>query len=281
MNNYLAQHPDIFMAEKELHYFGSDLRMKERITQDEYLNKFQNAGDEKLIGEASVWYLFSKNAAKELKEFSPDSKIIIMLRDPVEMLHSLHSQHLFNANEDVKDFEKAISLDTERRKGNKLPDSLDYLELPLYRDTAMFAEQVKRYLTIFGKENVRIILYEEFKENTAKAVNETIAFLGLKEDSSIKFELINPNKKIRFLKLHRLLKYPSARLKKVIRIVLPVKKLRHELMVLLFKTTTLETKRKKMDEKLNNELKISFSDDIKKLGKLINRDLSKWMTKNN
>lgn len=264
------------MAEKELHYFGSDLKMKERISGDDYLNKFQNAGDDKLIGEASVWYLFSKNAAREIKESCPSAKIIIMLREPVEMLHSLHSQHLYNANEDVKDFGRAIVLDAERRKGNKLPDSLEYFELPLYRDTAMFAEQVKRYLTIFGKENVHIILYEDFKENTKKAVNETIAFLGLKEEHNIKFELINPNKKIRFLGLHRLLKYPSNWLKKVIRVVLPVKKLRHELMVLLFKTTILETKRKEMDERLNSELRIAFSDDIKTLGKLINRDLSKW-----
>ena len=59
MNKYLAQHSAIFMAEKELHYFGSDLKMKERISESEYLNEFQNAGDGKLIGEASVWYLFS------------------------------------------------------------------------------------------------------------------------------------------------------------------------------------------------------------------------------
>lgn len=138
--------------------------MKDRITEDEYLNKFQNAEEEKLIGETSVWYLFSKNAAWEIKEFSPGAKIIIMLREPVEMLHSLHSQHLYNANEDVKDFKKAVALDTERRKGNKLPDSLENFELPLYRDTAMFAEQAKRYLTIFGKENVHLIYIKILKK---------------------------------------------------------------------------------------------------------------------
>ncbi len=277
MNNYLAQHRDIFMCEKELHFFGSDLKMKERITELEYCNKFQDAGDEKLIGEASVWYLFSKNAAKEIKEFSPGAKILIMLRDPVEMLHSLHSQHLFNANEDVADFEKAVSLDDERINGKHLADSLDFFELPLYRDTAMFAEQVKRYLDIFGKENVHIILYEDFKNDTKKVVAETFAFLGLNEETNIEFERINPNKKIKFLRLHRMLKYPSAGMKKIARIILPVKKLRHELMVLLFKINTRETKRKKMEEKVNNKLRIFLSEDIKKLSLLINHDLSKWL----
>ncbi|MDQ6761455.1 MAG: sulfotransferase [Bacteroidota bacterium] len=277
MNNYLAQHPAVFMAKKELHYFGSDLKIKDKISEAEYLHYFENAGDEKIIGEASVWYLFSKNAAREIKDFSPGAKILIMLRDPVEMLHSLHSQHLFNANEDVGDFEKAIALDDKRRRGKHLADSLDFFELPLYRDTAMFADQVKRYLDIFGKENVHIILYEDFKDDTKKAVAETLAFLGLNEETNIKFKRINPNKKIKFLRLHRMLKYPSAGMKKIARIILPVKKLRHELMVLLFKINTRETKRKKMEEKVNNELRIFLSEDIKKLSLLINHDLSKWL----
>ncbi len=277
LNNYLAQHPDIFMAEKELHFFGSDLKMKERISKPEYLNNFQNVEEKKLTGEASVWYLFSKNAAKEIKEFSPDAKIIIMLRDPLEMLHSLHSQHLFNANEDVGDFEMAIKLDDERKKGNNLPDSLDFFELPLYRETVLYAEQVKRYLDIFGKENVYIILYDDFKNNTRKTVDETFKFLGVNGKNDIKFEVVNPNKRIKFLSLHRILKYPPEKLKKIIRTILPVKKMRHALMVLLFKLNTREAKRKKIEERVNNQLKDFLTDDIKKLGKLINRDLSKWM----
>src|SRR5665647_751711 len=95
MNNYLAQHPDVFMAQKEIHYFGSDLKMRVKVSESEYLNYFQNAEEKKLIGEASVWYLFSEKAAAEIKAFSPQAKIIIMLRDPIDVLHSLHSQHLF------------------------------------------------------------------------------------------------------------------------------------------------------------------------------------------
>lgn len=279
MNNYLAQHPEIFMAKKELQFFATDLKIKDKISEAEYLDYFQSAKDEKIIGEASVWYLFSKNAAKEIKEFSPKAKILIMLRDPVEMLHSLHSQHLFNANEDVADFEKAIALDDERKQGRHLADSLDFFQLPLYRDTAMFAEQVKRFLDIFGKENVHIILYEDFKENTKRVVDGTIKFLGLNEKANIEFERINPNKRIKFLRLHRMLKYPSAGMKKIARMILPVKKLRHELMVLLFAINTRETKRKKMEEKMNNELRAFLSGDIKQLSLLINRDLSAWLPK--
>lgn len=277
MNNYLAQHPDVFMAQKEIHYFGSDLKMRVKLSESEYLNYFQNAGEKKLIGEASVWYLFSKKAAEEIKAFSPEAKIIIMLRNPIDVLHSLHSQHLFNANEEVTNFERALELDAERRKGNQLPHSHDFFELPLYRDSVLFGEQVKRYIDIFGPKNVHIILYEDFKKNTKKIVDETMEFLNISQDVEIKYGVVNPNKKIRFFSLHRLLKLPPQGLKKIVRFVLPVKKIRHELMVLLFKLNIRKVKRKKMNEKLRMELKDYFSDDIKKLSSIINRDLSEWM----
>jgi len=84
MTEYLKQHPDIFIPEeKEPHYFGSDLEYP-RITKTEaqYLRLFSEAQDERRLGEASVWYLFSQRAAQEIYEFNPLSRIIIMLRTP-------------------------------------------------------------------------------------------------------------------------------------------------------------------------------------------------------
>ena len=71
LNNYLSQHPNVFMAQKELHRFGSDLKMKIIPSEEEYLQSFQGSREGQLIGEASVWYLFSKSAAAEIKSFSP------------------------------------------------------------------------------------------------------------------------------------------------------------------------------------------------------------------
>ena len=67
MNNYLRQHPQIFMSpRKEAHHFGADLYAP-HWARDEaaYLALFAGAGDEKRIGEASVWYLLSQHAAGE------------------------------------------------------------------------------------------------------------------------------------------------------------------------------------------------------------------------
>jgi hypothetical protein len=277
MNDYLAQHPDIFMAKKEIHYFGSDLKTRLKISEAEYMKNFRQAGNKKIIGEASVWYLFSKTAATEIKNFSPDAKILIMLRNPVQVLHSLHSTHLYEANENILDFETAINLDEERKKGNSLPNSLDFFELPLYRDSVLFAEQVKRYLDCFGEENVHVILYEDFIGNTEKTVAGTLNFLGIDRKIQIAYDVINPNKKIRFFPLHLLLKNPSPSLKKIVRIILPFKKLRHRIMAYLFKWNIRVKKRNKMNDHLYARLKESLIHDVNALSKIIHRDLSAWM----
>jgi hypothetical protein len=43
----------------------------------------------------------------------------------------------------------------------------------------MYYEQVKRYLDQFGKERVKIILFEEFIHHRTEKVNEVLSFLGV------------------------------------------------------------------------------------------------------
>ncbi|HEY2722930.1 MAG TPA: sulfotransferase [Chitinophagaceae bacterium] len=276
MNDYLDQHPDIFMAKKELHYFGKDLKTKMKISEAGYLEYFKGA-DQKIIGDASVWYLFSRTAAREIKDFCPGAKILIMLRNPVDVIHSIHSQHLYDGNEDIEDFEKAIDLDDKRKSGLDLPDSLEFAELPSYKDTALFFEQVKRYIDIFGKSNVRIILYEDFKMNTRHVVGETLEFLGLDSHLPLDYKVINKNRRIKWFYLHRLIKKPSTASRKMFRAIMPVKKFRHAIMLQLSKWNIKTGQRDEMSNARRDELKSNFSKDIEQLAALINRDLSAWL----
>ena len=148
LNDYLRQHPGIFIPErKELHHFGSDLRFfkSARPTHGEYLANFAPAQPDQIAGEASVWYLFSQLAAQEIHDFCPAAKIIIMLRSPADMLHSLHSQYLFESNEDLADFAAALAAEEDRGQGRRLPPGSNYREGLLYRRVARFAEHYLRH----------------------------------------------------------------------------------------------------------------------------------------
>ncbi|MBK6938210.1 MAG: sulfotransferase [Chitinophagaceae bacterium] len=276
MDNYLKQHPDIFMAKKELHYFGSDLPMKNRIKESEYLEHFKHSNDKKIIGESSVWYLYSRMAAKEIHEFAPDAKILIMLRNPVTLLPSLHSERIYNGNDDVSDFETAINLDEDRKKGLRQPVCADYNMLPPYKETGLFYEQVKRYTNLFGRANVHIIIFEELIKNPTLYTKQVFKFLELNEDVPLICDKINAGKKIRNLWLHRIIKTPGLVVKKIIRLLIPSKSLRHRIMsTLLKKNTNIESKRN-LNEQLNDRLYAYYQNDINLLETLIGRNLYGW-----
>src|SRR5215475_12959925 len=89
MAQFLGIHPEIFMARKEMHVFGADLRFGQRFYRrdlETYAMAFEARNGHRLAGEASVWYLFSTRAAAEIKKFNPEARIIIMLREPVETI---------------------------------------------------------------------------------------------------------------------------------------------------------------------------------------------------
>src|ERR1043166_4244119 len=116
MHTYLAQHPEVFLARKEVHFFGSDLDLQNDIRDlSTYLELFAAATNELRVGESSVWYLYSRDAAKEIKQFSAASRIIIQLRNPVDMIYSLHSQLLYSGAEDIADFESALRAEERGR----------------------------------------------------------------------------------------------------------------------------------------------------------------------
>ncbi|MEI6945730.1 sulfotransferase [Paraflavisolibacter sp. H34] len=276
LNDYLARHPEVFMAEKEMHHFGRDLKMKDRISLPDYLAHFREAANRKIRGEASVWYLFSETAAAEIQQFAPDAKIVIMLRNPVQVIHSLHSQHLYDGNEDVFDFETAVSLDEARKRGERLPDSVDYFELPPYRDSVLFYRQVKRYLDVFPPDQVKVVLYDDFRSHTPETVAEVFRFLGL-EPIDISYKVINANKQVRRPWLHRLLKRPPGRLQQLVRLLLPFRPLRHWIMSQLFQQNISIQKRGEMPPALKRQLQQYLAADITALSQLIRRDLSAWL----
>ena len=108
-NLFLSKHPNVFMSpRKEPHYFCDDFPgLLGCASLDEYLALFEEASaDHVAVGEASVWYMYSKVAVKNILKFNPDAKFIIMLRNPVDLVYSMHAQSLNSVDENVKDFEK-------------------------------------------------------------------------------------------------------------------------------------------------------------------------------
>ncbi len=287
MADYLGQHPDIYMCpRKDSTFFGSDLDFRNtimlpedmfRVDMDTYLSWFRDVKEELRVGEASVWYLYSKRAAYEIKEFSPDADIIVMLRNPIDMLYSLHGQFLYDMNEDIEDFEQALKAEKDRKKGLRIPKTAYLPEALFYRDVARYYEQVERYLEVFGRERVHIIIFEKFKENTKKVYKETLEFLGVSTDFEANFEIVNPSKTVRSKRVQKFIASPPGMLQPLARRLASINWLRWRVKSMLDLLNVRVSKRPPLPESQRRRLLEEFETEITRLSKLINMDLSCWL----
>ncbi len=279
LTEYLSNHPEIYMCPfKEFHLFGSDLKFKSpidfEISLKRYLKLFSDVANEKMFGEASVMYLYSQKAANEIKEFSPESKIIVMLRNPVDMMHSHHSQLLFNDDEVFTDFEDALRAENDRKKGLNIPGKTLLIDFLFYKEIVKYHDQVKRYFDVFGKENVHVIIFDDFKKDTALSYKKALHFLNVNDSFQIDFKIINPNKEVRFKKLQHYLKYPPS-IVKPLKLILP-DKWRWNAKSKMRELNRRYTERNPINPKLKQELLTEFIPEIDKTSQLLNRDLSFW-----
>ena len=196
--HYLKQHPDIYFPNfKEPHFFGSDLIRRNgayNLSLDEYQDLFKT--DKKIIGEASTFYIFSKDAPEEIYNFNPKAKIIIMLRDLVDLVHSLHSQFVFSGDEVIEDFTQALELEDSRLSGNKIPNQTTVVNKLFYTSNILsLPRSIQSFIRYFGRENIKFIDLDDIKKNPKKVYFETLEFLNIDSNLNIpNFKIINKNK---------------------------------------------------------------------------------------
>lgn len=154
---YIGAHPNGFVCRpKETHYFATDMP-NYRFVQNEgdYLRCFRRAGSATAIGEGSVWYLHSEEALWNIRAFAPDARIIVILRDPVEMIRSLHAHLLRDMCEDEPDLGAAWQKLPARRAGREIPSICRMRFHPrvlLYDEIASYGRQMQKLLGIFPRE---------------------------------------------------------------------------------------------------------------------------------
>jgi len=279
MYHFLRQHPEIYLPnKKEVHFFGTDLYSPHYSRDPEkYLELFAEVADEKRVGEASVWYLYSKLASQEIKKFSQNASIIIMLRNPVDMTYSLHGHRLYINSEDIEDFGEALEAEADRKKGLRLPANPYPVAGLFYREVGQYADQVQRYFDAFGKEQVRIILYDDFKSDPAAACQDVFSFLKVRAPFPVETSVINASKRNRNRRLASLLDSPPAIVSKVGRMFTSPER-RHQIFQGVRELNTEHAPRRPLPPSLRRQLQEEFAPDVARLSEMIGRNLAHWVS---
>jgi hypothetical protein len=276
---YLRAHPQVFMSvPKEPMYFGADLTPRfRRMSEAEYLDLFRAAHADQHAGEASPWYLYSTSAAAEIRDFNPAARVIVMLRNPVDVMYAQHSQAVFNAREDLTDFGAALAAEPDRRAGRRLPPGAIRPEALYYRHSVRFAEQLARYFDVFGRPAVHVVVFDDLLADPRAVYRRALEFIGVDPTFELDLAVYNPNRSARSGRLQRLIFAPPPALRGAFGRLrrLP---LAHRLRDTLVAANSRRSERKPMDAELRRRLTVEFAPQVAELGRLIERDLAAWST---
>lgn len=228
-----------------------------------YTGLFKNVRNEKAIGEISNSYLFSKEAALNIRKTLPTVKLIAILRNPVERIYSHYLANLRDGKT-YKPFRQEVEEDYNQQvKG--------WYTAHCYVEMGLYHEQVKRFVDIFPKEQIRIYLYDDLKKNPEVFLKDVCIFLGI--DANFKFNTAMKFNEARVPKNEKLLYWLSASgLKKNFFRLVP-DSLKENFKSLFFKkekTVPMTAEEKKWAAGF-------YREDILRLQELINRDLSNWI----
>ena len=304
MWQYLRQHPDIYMPpEKEPHFFGSDLRFQSSIVRSKvpleeeqfvsfppwhypradedrirYASSFANAGNVKRVGEASTWYLYSQKAALEIKDFNPEASIIIMLRNPVDMLLSLHTLYVFLGIERIGDFGEAMRACEVRESKVSVPQEGTIVSDFMYQDSARYADQVERYLDVFGESSIHVIIYDDFKRDVARTYRDALRFLDVEPDFQPEFRVVDPSIHARFKAVQSFeVRYGQLIKRLLLSVPGPVSPILLRALGHLKKLNHRVGQVSSTDPDLRRQLQHEFAPDVERLSQLLNRDLTHWV----
>jgi hypothetical protein len=156
----LDQHPDIYMSTAKEHYFFGNETPGD---QDDYHSYFPFEQSHTYYGEATPSYHTSAEIAREIREYCPKAKILAIVRDPIQRLHSQYYFHKQTGiiAEDVSITEAIFDVDKIL-----LRDSHYEKTLPVYQD-------------LFGANQVKILSLEKGKSDLNNLWKELLEFLEL------------------------------------------------------------------------------------------------------
>lgn len=279
MDDWLGQHPEIYMSpQKETHLFARDLYPEgTQCTWARYCGFFDGVRGEPVRGESSVFYMLSRTAAADLAAYAPDARILVMLRNPLDVIESHHSQIVYEGLEPETDVAKAVRLQ-EARLAACPPERAIYKDRVLhYLDVVRFGEQLARFRAAFPAARIHTVLYDDLKADPAGEYAKVLAFLGVDPAFRPDFAHQNANKKVRSARLRSFLTETPETVTRLSRVVLPSYALRRRVRAAVKRLNTRYQPRTGMPAGLRREMARHLQSDVADLSEMLGRDLTPWL----
>lgn len=186
----LGQQPGIFLSPvKEPNYFKSRSKMlpftgpvkdvaqwaNADWTLQDYEALFIHAGDGQLSLDATTGYLVNPETPSMIREYCPDAKIIVVLRDPVERAYSAYNFMSSGAGDPCATFDSAIASELRGERDT-------WLFNWRYLYGGRYNMHLQRWLAEFPRERILVLDFEQFVQSPATTIQKICAFLNVAFD---------------------------------------------------------------------------------------------------
>jgi len=195
---YLSESPQITMAHvKEVNYFALYPDRSMAWYRSHFPLRITNRS--KASGEASPYYLYHPYAAERLAQAYPDSKLMILLRDPTARAIS-HYVAMASADREPLQLLEAIEREMSgpgtperviRQGGPELEQSMHRVNS--YVGRGFYAEQLDRWLEYFPRSAMFIRRSEDLFAEPRPFMHDVTRFLEVEDlPESVQFKIYNP-----------------------------------------------------------------------------------------
>lgn len=238
----------------------------------EYERLFRDAHPEqRRLGEASVWYLFSETAVPKILEYAEDPRFIVCLRNPVEMAYSLHEQWLVSGQEHIRDFETAWRHSSDRMAGAVVNRHCQEPRMLAYAEVCALGSQLARLYENAPRDSVLPVLLDDLHSNPRMVYLKILRFLDVGDDGRQEFPALNQAKVLKSKALRQVVLWAGNVKRRLgIRRSLGVESA-------FARWNTRPAKRVDLPSALRSELENHFYLEVEHLEDLLGRDLGGWM----
>lgn len=289
----LQAHPQIYMPEiKETQFLSRALHYRQQPqdgpptvrpqTLDAYLSLFAPAAPEQRAGEASTDYLRTLATARRIAALQPDARIVAIFREPVSFLSSLHLQLLQVGIETESDFATAMGLEQDRREGRNVPRRSGWPPALMYSQHVRYVDQLRSYHECFAREQVLVLIYDDFRRENEQAVRQVLRFLDVDDTLEIQAAEANPTVRVRSRRAERVLhsvsvgRGPISAATKTALTTLTPERLRRGALRAV-RGIVVEKQPEPPDERFTQELRRRFKGEVLAASEYLGRDLvSLW-----
>src|SRR5213078_4980276 len=160
LHYFLATHPKIAMGDQqEMHFFDDDAMFAGPVDYEQLHKHYPSVGPSIIAGDCTPSYIYHEPAAERIWKYNPKTKLLILLRNPVDRAFAHWNMQRFRGREPL-DFFDAVREEKTRIAGAPPTEARRFA----YVDRGFYAQQLVRLFKFFTREQVKVVKFEAFED---------------------------------------------------------------------------------------------------------------------